>query len=57
MNPELVFLAQPWLLEGLGACRPVGGVQHALGPIPLDAVALNVSQVQRGGLGADRVHA
>ncbi len=54
-EPELVLLVEPWLLEGLGARPALGVVQHALGAVLLDAVALDVAQVHGGGFGTGRV--
>lgn len=49
---KLMLLARAGLFEGLRARGPTGVVQHSLGAILLDAVAFDVTQVERGGLGA-----
>jgi hypothetical protein len=51
-EPKLVPLPGTRLLEGLDPSRLVGGVRDALGAVPLDAVALDVPQVQGGRLRA-----
>jgi hypothetical protein len=49
-----VRLAQARLFERPAAHGSVGAVEHALGAVLLNAVALDVPEVQRRGLGAVR---
>ena len=51
-EPKLVLLAKARLFERPPPHRSLGPVERALGAVLLDAVALDVPQVQRGGLGA-----
>jgi hypothetical protein len=51
-EPELMLLPRAGLLEGRGRSGTLGSVEHALAPVPLDAVPLDVAQVEHGGLGA-----
>ena len=54
---KLVLLAGTRLLEDPRANRPLRVVQHALRAVLLDAVALDVANVQGGRLGGGRPHA
>ena len=56
-EPKLVLLAGARLLEDPRANRPLRVVQRALRAVLLDAVALDVAQVQGGRLGGGRPHA
>src|SRR5580658_3105617 len=47
-----MLLARASLLEGLAPRGPAGVIKDAFRAILLDAIALDVSQVQLGGLGA-----
>src|SRR5258708_632341 len=51
-EPKLVLLAKARLLERAPPHRSVGPVERTLGAVLLDPVALDVSQVHRGGLRA-----
>jgi len=56
-EPELVLLARAGPLKGAAVYGAACVVEHALGAVPLDAVSLDVAQVQGGSLGAARFHA
>ena len=55
-DPELMSLAATRLVQRLDARGPLGRVEPALRSVLLDAVALDVPQVQRRGLGTPCGH-
>ena len=56
-EPKLVLFAGTRLLEDTRAYRPSRVVERALRAVLLDPVALDVTHVQGGGLGARQAHA